>query len=76
MATATGGYGDFGPENAGEYFVASFIIIFGSGIFAYAINNIHNILDEYFAKRKKFKYFFLLKIRFFSNYLYLLIIKK
>lgn len=58
--------GDFGPENTGEYFIASFIIIIGSGLYAFAINNIHNILDEYFAKRKKFKFIFNLIFLFFN----------
>lgn len=46
--------------------MAGIIIIIGSGIFAYSIHNIGLLFGEYFADRKKFKWFFF-SIKFILN---------
>ena len=49
----TVGYGDIIPTNHNEMLVAIAIMLFGCGVFGYALNQIGNIIQDFFRKEQE-----------------------
>lgn len=48
----TVGYGDIVPATSMEFIFSTFIMLFACGIFAYNVNAIGSILDEFFKQKR------------------------
>jgi hypothetical protein len=51
----TVGYGDIQPQNDLEILTCIFTMLIGCGVFAYSVNNIGSIIQDFFKEEEEIK---------------------